>query len=120
MGHSRTQIRSSDCGAFALASESARNRAGGEYAPPCQICGRRVGSTSNPPPSATQVSAKASLTPSGLGWGLDGQALSSLAPPPLQHAPPSSGLHAREESVRSLPAQVAWLIRALHPLLFLS
>src|SRR5262245_25896158 len=61
-----------------------------------------------------------SLSPRGLRWHLDGQPLPALATAPFQHVLPSGCRHTREEAVRPLPTQVTRLVRALHPLLFLS
>jgi hypothetical protein len=61
-----------------------------------------------------------SLSPRGLRWHLDGQPLPALATASFQHVLPSGCRHTREEAVRPLPTQVTRLVRALHPLLFLS
>ena len=49
-----------------------------------------------------------------LGWDDDGQPLSSLGPPALQHIAAAGGLHSRKETVGSLSSEIARLIRPFH------
>ena len=64
-------------------------------------------------PSRTQGNGSV-LGARTLGWDDDGQPLSSLGPPALQHIAPAGGLHTREKTVGSLSPKIAGLIRPFH------